>query len=216
MIDLFDCVQKGVLYLDGDSSMPFKEFDEYEYQWMDWECQIIEKIVIGKNCGMLPVEQLAYHRQKEYNPVYSVEIDEENPFYVYRDGAIFSKDMYRLIFFVDKTRKTYTIPNGVAKICEGAFQLCPNLHTVIIPDGVTEIGGSAFAGCKALQTVMISSSVTEIAYCAFEECENLRELVVPNSVCEIGAGAFDGVPHILYNGSAVDVNHHKWGALELN
>lgn len=46
-----------------------------------------------------------------------------------------------------------TIPEGVTKIGDYAFQYCSSLTSVTIPEGVTTIGEGAFYGCSALTSV---------------------------------------------------------------
>ena len=66
-----------------------------------------------------------------------------------------------------------TIPEGVTKIGNGAFQGCTGLTSVTIPAGVTEIGVFAFYGCTGLISVTIPADVKEIGMDAFTHCPNL-------------------------------------------
>ncbi len=66
-----------------------------------------------------------------------------------------------------------TIPNGVTKIGEYAFQNCINLTQITIPNNVTSIGNCAFRGCNSLEQITIPNGVTKIGYYAFSDCPNL-------------------------------------------
>lgn len=66
-----------------------------------------------------------------------------------------------------------TIPEGVTKIGNGAFQGCTGLTSVTIPEGVTEIGVFAFYDCTGLISVTIPADVKEIGMDAFTHCPNL-------------------------------------------
>lgn len=85
-----------------------------------------------------------------------------------------------------------TIPNGVTKIADSAFQACRALTSVRIPDTVTFIGNSAFSYCTALTSVDIGNSVTTIGDSAFQGCSGLTSVTIPNSVTIIGGSAFQG------------------------
>ena len=63
---------------------------------------------------------------------------------------------------------------------------------VVIADGVTRIGNAAFSVCPALETVTISDSVTEIGELAFQLCKELKEAELPEGLVTIGGGAFNG------------------------
>ena len=71
-----------------------------------------------------------------------------------------------------------TLPEGVTKIGESAFQGCDSLTSVTIPDSVTEIGSYAFEGCSLLTTIKIPNNVTTIGEAAFK-CKSLAYVTIP-------------------------------------
>lgn len=83
-----------------------------------------------------------------------------------------------------------SIPNGVIKIGDRAFEECKSLVNVTIPDSVTNIGQSAFVSCYGLTSVTIPNSVTRIADETFYMCTNLTNITIPSSVTHIGSHAF--------------------------
>ena len=83
-----------------------------------------------------------------------------------------------------------SIPNGVIKIGDYAFEDCESLVNVTIPDSVTKIGQSAFIYCYGLTSVTIPDSVTIIAKQTFYLCTNLTNIIIPDSVINIGESAF--------------------------
>lgn len=87
------------------------------------------------------------------------------------------------------------------------------LKNVTIPQGVTKIGDSAFEDRSKLESITIPESVTSIGERAFSGCVGLTNLTVPNGVVSIGPNAFVGVPSIEYHGSAEGA---PWGAKALN
>ena len=89
--------------------------------------------------------------------------------------------------------KSSVIPNDgiVTSIAEEAF-LGSSFATFTIPDGVTSIGNGAFGACNNLTTVVLPDSVTSIGMLSFEYCDSLVSIIIPDSVTSIGALAFRG------------------------
>jgi len=120
-----------------------------------------------------------------------------------------------------------TIPKGITKICDYAFENCETITNVVIPNSVISIGNSAFSGCSNLKNISIPNSVVNIEKGAFSSCsnlekveipdgikiikdytftfcENLTTIIIPQSVKEIGNLAFDSdsnLSNVLFKGS---------------
>ena len=121
----------------------------------------------------------------------SITVDAANANYSSTNGVLFDKDQATLIQYpIGLTNSSYTIPNSVTSIGEGAFDDCYDLTSVTIPDSVTSIGDEAFDDCYGLTSVTIPNSVTSIGDGAFEYCYSLRSMTIPNSVTSIGQYAF--------------------------
>lgn len=82
------------------------------------------------------------------------------------------------------------IPEGVTKICNGAFYECTNLTTVTLPDSITSIECNAFNECSSLSEVVIPEGVTGIEFRTFYDCINLKTVTLPHSITSIGNSAF--------------------------
>ena len=79
-----------------------------------------------------------------------------NKYYKSIDGSLYSKDEKTLIqYAVGKKDATFTIPNSVTSIDNGAFHGCESLTSVTIPNSVTSIGDWAFNGCESLTSISI-------------------------------------------------------------
>lgn len=105
----------------------------------------------------------------------SVTVSDENINYCSVDGVLFNKSKTILISYpAGKTSRTYSIPDGVIGIGEGAFMGCSGLNSVIIPNCVTSIGNQSFFYCSNLSSITIPNSVTSIGDSAFSGCDNLK------------------------------------------
>lgn len=121
-----------------------------------------------------------------------------------------------------------TIPKGITKICDYAFENCDTITNVVIPNSVISIGDSAFSRCYNLKNISIPNSVVNIDEGAFSSCsnlekveipdgikfikdytfafcENLTTIIIPQSVKKIGYLAFDSdssnLSNVLFKGS---------------
>ena len=138
----------------------------------------------------------------------SITVDNQNKYYCSIDGNLFDKSKKTLIqYAAGKQDSQYTIPNGVTRIEETAFERCKSLINVTIPDSVTDIGNSAFIGCEGLTSVTIPNGVTIIGNKLFASCSSLTSVTMSNGVTDIGDNAFDGcdsLTDVYYSGSAAD------------
>ena len=90
----------------------------------------------------------------------SFEVSPGNGIFRAVDGVLFSRDTLE-VYPEGRKASSYTIPQGVTEIAEGAFRpLC--LEEIILPDSLTTIGRWAFASCEALRHVALGSAVAEI------------------------------------------------------
>ncbi len=123
----------------------------------------------------------------------STEVTDEDLAEAYTDeyGVKFSPDRKRLLD-TPGNPVSYTIPDTVTVICDGAFFDCFRLTSLTISNSVTTIGNRAFEKCSNLTSLTIPDSVSSIGESAFEDCSHLTSLTIPNSVSFIGDGAFWG------------------------
>ncbi len=82
-----------------------------------------------------------------------------------------------------------TIPAGIAKIGEAAFEDNADITAVTIPEGVVEIGYEAFCDCCFLEYVTLPQSLRIIGPDAFGRTA-LSEIDIPKGVAIIGERAF--------------------------
>ena len=100
-------------------------------------------------------------------------VSPDHPALAVIDGVLFSMADKRLVCYPYAfTAPSYSVPQGVESIGDGAFSGCYELTSVTIPGSVTSIG-NAFNGCVWLKSVTIPDSVTSIGDLAFLGCECL-------------------------------------------
>ena len=117
--------------------------------------------------GLTTVEGYAFDRCEA-----AVTLSADNRALVLEDNALLNAEKTRLIQYFEGPADTdraeaYTIPTGVEEICDGAFDCCDNLKTIVIPDTVQRIGQEAFGQCSNLEGLTIPASVTKIESSAF-------------------------------------------------
>ena len=91
---------------------------------------------------------------------------------------------------------SYSIPWGITKIGDRAFEGCNKLTRVVLPNSLIEIGLDAFRECNSLKEVIIPSSVTMIESEAFAHCSALSCITLHDTISMIGDSAFESVQDI--------------------
>ncbi len=144
----------------------------------------------------------------------SVEIEDENNNFIFKDGILYDVKNGILVsavnslipekVIVDKCTKTIDysafadcnnlyeieIPQGVVNIGEKAFARLDNLKNIDIPDSVTNITTLAFYRCNGLVSVQVPGSVTAIKNGTFRECNNLKKVILNEGITGIEQYAF--------------------------
>ena len=157
-----------------------------------------------KNCRHLKTLVLPLRLKREYvnastfsncDSLYSISIDEKNP-YLCSDGSVlYNKDKSDLIFVCHTVRKM-SIPSSVTKIGYSAFYGCTNLTSVELPSGVTKIDKYAFSKCTNLTSIELPSGVTSLEIGAFDGCTNLSSIEFPSGLTSLDWGVFDGCTNL--------------------
>ncbi len=149
-------------------------------------CTSLTSVTIGNN-----VTSIGVYAFDNCGSLTSITVNSNNLNYSSADGVLFNKDKTEIILYpVRKQDNTYSIPNSVINICNGAFYGCKNLKNITIPNSVTFIGDGAFYGCKNLKNITIPNSVTFIGDGTFAFCDSLTSITIPDSVTSIGDYAF--------------------------
>ena len=151
-------------------------------------CENLSHLNIGKN-----VKELGQGAFAGCNSLKSVIIDENNPYFILDNGALYNRDRTILYaYFGGNESSSYIMPDSVEKIYSYAFWGNPNLESITLSSSLNEIPGYAFSNCKNLQGISIPYSVHNIDAKAFENCISLTDATIPPSVSYIHPTAFDG------------------------
>lgn len=124
-------------------------------------------------------------------PLETIEVEDGNPYYVVKDGALCLNNKTLLFYETASSREEIEIPEGITFIVMCAFQGAENLKRVHISPTVSQIDAHAFYGCENLEEVDAeNSSLERIGYATFSNCHHLKDISLPQSLKEIEEYAF--------------------------
>ena len=176
-----------------------------------YDCISLESITIP--AGVTSIGEYAF---LVCDALESINVAAENEHYCDVDGVLFNKSKTVILQYPSgRTEESYTVPDGVTEMGEGAFYRSgvKNIH---LPEGVTVIGASAFhdSGLSTidlpstltfigpgafnripLMTIDIPEGVTSIEEATFAECM-LQSIHLPASLTSIGEFAFYSCAHM--------------------
>lgn len=114
-----------------------------------------------------------------------------NRHYSSQEGVLFNRDQTLLVQYPPgKEEASYTLPETVTSLDNGAFSYCSSLTEIVLPQGLTSIGDYAFFNCDQLTESLIPNSVAHIGKEAFGWCDSLEKVTLPNRLNTIEYGLF--------------------------
>lgn len=120
-----------------------------------------------------------------------ISVSEQNQHFDSENGILFDKEQKTLIQYpAGFSAESYTIPESVTAIGEGAFAYNKHLQSITFPEGLKTIGAFAFFECDGLTELTIPDTVFQIGEEAFGWCDGLSEVVLPGMLREIEYGLF--------------------------
>lgn len=150
-------------------------------------CTGLKKITIGKNVSSLGKAIFEYCDSLE-----EISVSPDNPYYTSVDGVLYNKDKTILYKYpTSKNQTSFTMPETVEQIADGAFADCSKLEEINMNSNVKVIGAKSFYGCNKLKSILIPDGVKSIADYVFYDCKSLTEVTIPDSVTSIGMDAFE-------------------------
>ena len=106
----------------------------------------------------------------------SIQVDEENPYYVTDErGTLFSKDLKRLCF-VPTMAEEVRLPETMEEVGAYAFAGATGMASISIPDHVKAIGDGAFAYAAGLNELFLGEGVEKVGDLVVDECIALENL----------------------------------------
>ena len=160
----------GTLTISGTGNMA--DYPQYsKVPWINYRSDVKKLIIedgvtsIGENTGYVLTFTTSIYIGKDVKSISgrardaldsarleTITVSEDNEYYKTVDNVLFSKDGKDLLYAANKgLSDTYTVPDGVVKINEQAFDFLPNLEKVVLSDSVEEIGDWNFYECKSLK-----------------------------------------------------------------
>ena len=149
----------------------------------------------------------------------SVEIEDENNNFIFKDGILYDVKNGILVSAVNSLIPEKVIVDECTKTIDYyAFVDCNNLYEIEIPQGVVNIGEKAFAGLDNLKNIDIPDSVTNITTLAFYRCNGLVSVQVPGSVTAIKNGTFrecNNLKKVILNEGITGIEQYAFYDCEL-
>ena len=149
----------------------------------------------------------------------SVEIEDENNKFIFKDGILYDVKNGILVSAVNSLISEKVIVDECTKTIDYyAFADCDNLYEIEIPQGVVNIGEKAFARLDNLKNIDIPDSVTNITTLAFYRCNGLVSVQVPGSVTAIKNGTFrecNNLKKVILNEGITGIEQYAFYDCEL-
>ena len=143
----------------------------------------------------------------------AIEVNPDNTTFSSADGVLYNKDKTTLIRYPPaKANTTFSIPDSVITIGQGAFGGCNNLVNVTIPNSVISIGEWAFSRCTSLINVTIPDNVTTIGREAFSGCSSLLNVSIGSGITAITPIIFSGCTSLAV--IVVDLDNTAYSSTE--
>lgn len=118
-------------------------------------------------------------------------IAEDNPAYTAENGVLYSKDKTVLILCINRQSLEHiTVPDGVTRIEDMAFDRAEALKSVTLPEGLLSIGSNCFSDCRLLESIQLPSTLVTIPGYAFSNCASLKSITIPAGVTELAGNTF--------------------------
>ena len=115
----------------------------------------------------------------------NIEVSEDNERYRSIDGNLYSKDGKTLFqYAIGKTEETFTVPDEVTNIAEGAFSAATNLKYITLSKNLKIIGASAFMD-SGITSFVLPYGLLYIEDAAFS-ISGLQSIVLPSSIMQVG------------------------------
>jgi hypothetical protein len=120
--------------------------------------------------------------------ILEISVEKDSQYYYSSNGVLFDRNAALLFYPPGKPGAAYTVPDGIEKIGDSAFD-DSKLESVVLPEGLVEIDHHAFYG-TGITSIVLPDSVEIIGDWAFTS-SRISNINVPSSLKEVGFGAFN-------------------------
>ena len=111
-----------------------------------YNCENLRKINIPKNVSLMGNNPFAGC------PL--VVVKNDSPHFVYKNGALYTKDMETMIYCSILGEETeFVVPDTVKVICKHTFFLCDRFELIVLPESLQKMENNPFSGCSKLTLV---------------------------------------------------------------
>lgn len=157
----------------------------------------------------LSVEEIGQSTFADCMALTDFELDEASPYFTFKDGVLYNKDMTTIICYpAGRRAQTYTIPATVSEIDAVVFCGNPYLTNIIVDKNnpkYTSIDGVLYdknlktviycPSGKSMDSFLFPETVNEIGDFAFYLRQESR-VAIPDNINEIGIASFGNSPNV--------------------
>ncbi len=166
-------------------------------------CPNLTTVTIGS--GLETIEAGAFSQSVKLT---AINASAENNYFSSVDGVLFNKEKTEIVQYPSgKTGSTYSIPDSVIKIRDGAFAQCSKLVSMVIPDCVIDLADSAFVNCYNLSEVTLGKGLKVLSNSVFENCKSLSAILIPERITSIDDFAFYGCTNLASINIEGEIEH---------
>lgn len=103
-------------------------------------------------------------------------VDKDNKIFCSIDGVMYTSDRKQLVAYpAGKESDSYCIPDGVERVCAGAFMGAENLKKIYFPKSLKSTGVEAFRNCKRLEKVVQAKKLDSLGTGTWKGCKQLKD-----------------------------------------
>lgn len=181
-----------------------------------YNCKNLRRINIPKNVNLMGNNPFAGC------PL--VEVDNQSPYFVYENGALYTKDKQTMIYCSIKgEEEEFIIPETVKIICKHTFFLCDRFKKIILPAALEKMENNPFSGCSKLELVNNSKAYyikDDVIYNGFKTSVvgtlnkiKSKRLELIDGVKTINRNSFwncKGIELIVFPESLIDIGYNPF------
>ena len=236
----FDIEENRIMhYLGHDKVVVVPEGIEELESSSFWDNQFIEEVVLPKtltnmggdtfyNCKNLRKINIPEKCNLMGNNPFAgcplVEVRNESPYFIYENGALYTKDKQTMIYCSIKgTDRVFVVPDTVKVICKHTFFLCDRFEKIVLPKSLEKMENNPFSGCSKLELENHSKAYyiqDDVIYNGFKTSVvgtlnkiASNRLVLLEGVKTINRNSFwncKGIKTIVFPESLVDIGYNPF------